>query len=402
MQQEHRTHFKRTQIIAIVVILAFGILLAAGLWLYLDRQERKRVEAEQRERGAQCSFYQKLQEGLKVRILIVGDSIGATAGASSDEARWTNLLLDAIQDKYGVKVSMTNVSMGGNASYAGYMRTMLLDDGMTAEQHRMQPEGPYFHDYDLAVVCYGQNDGEEDFPLYYESILRAIRQKYTKCSIISILESSQRDYTEKMKQIQRICAHYGIPIADTIRAFADSGRPYEELATDGVHPNDEGQKLYFQTVMSVIEQNVGTEYDFTEVPVLNDDVVRFDKFLMIGTEQTITNQMHTGNLPGFTRADDTTYVIRPEELGMDRLDGIMGICHIFYSGQNNTAIYVDGQERMNQELQFDVDAGFSQSHAYVVQSDCVVEEELKVVFGTKEQADGFQGIVFSGFDGGFQ
>lgn len=40
-------------------------------------------------------------------------------------------------------VAVTNVSMGGNTSYAGYVRTMDLDDST---------------DYDLAIICYGQND----------------------------------------------------------------------------------------------------------------------------------------------------------------------------------------------------------------------------------------------------
>ena len=68
-------------------------------------------------------------------------------------------------------------------SYAGYARTLMLDDGV---------------DYDLAVICYGQNDREQDFSLYYESIIRALRSKFSKCSVISILESSQRTYTNQL------------------------------------------------------------------------------------------------------------------------------------------------------------------------------------------------------------
>ena len=79
--------------------------------------------------------------------------------------------------------------MGGNASYAGYVRTMALNDDV---------------DYALAIICYGQNDGADGFSTNYESIIRAIRSKYPDCSIISILESSQREYTEKMTTIQSI------------------------------------------------------------------------------------------------------------------------------------------------------------------------------------------------------
>ena len=82
--------------------------------------------------------------------------------------------------------------MGGNASYAGYVRTMALNDDV---------------DYDLAIICYGQNDSADGFSTNYESIIQAIRSKYPGCSIISILESSQQTYTEKMTTIQSICEH---------------------------------------------------------------------------------------------------------------------------------------------------------------------------------------------------
>ncbi len=42
-------------------------------------------------------------------------------------------------------------------------------------------------------------------------------------------------------------------MADTIAAFNDSGRPYEELCDDGTHPNDEGQKVYYETVKTQME-----------------------------------------------------------------------------------------------------------------------------------------------------
>ena len=41
--------------------------------------------------------------------------------------------------------------------------------------------------YDLAIICYGQNDALEGFSTNYEAIIRAIERKYPDCSIISIL-----------------------------------------------------------------------------------------------------------------------------------------------------------------------------------------------------------------------
>lgn len=65
----------------------------------------------------------------ETNILIVGDSIGAQAGdgSSSSSSGYGLLLKQYLQDTYGVKAHIKNVSMGGNASYAGYVRTMERD-----------------------------------------------------------------------------------------------------------------------------------------------------------------------------------------------------------------------------------------------------------------------------------
>ena len=86
--------------------------------------------------------------------------------------QWYNQLRVYLIKEYGVGVKCTNISLGGNASYAGYVRTMALNDDVG---------------YDLAIICYGQNDGADGFSTNYESIIRAIRSKYPDCSIISIL-----------------------------------------------------------------------------------------------------------------------------------------------------------------------------------------------------------------------
>lgn len=247
----------RTNLVVGILCVVLAVLLGGILWLdkteedqrsaELQRlnkkvfQERQEQKAALKQKEAEDSFYQKLSDGFDVNVLIVGDSIGAGAGAQSDGTEWFGQLQAYLQTIDKGNISFTNISMGGNASYAGYVRTMALNDGI---------------DYDLAIICYGQNDGIDGFSTNYESIIRAIRSRYPDCSIISILESSQREYTDKMTTIQSICEHYGIPVADTIAAFNNSGKNYEELSGDGVHPNDAGQGIYFETVKAIIDDNV--------------------------------------------------------------------------------------------------------------------------------------------------
>ena len=110
--------------------------------------QRKEEEQARRLKEENDSFYQKLEDGFDVNILIVGDSIGAGAGTKTAGNQWFEQLKSYLRKEYGIRVGMTNVSMGGNASYAGYVRVMALEDE---------------EDYDLAILCYGQNDSPDGF-----------------------------------------------------------------------------------------------------------------------------------------------------------------------------------------------------------------------------------------------
>lgn len=324
-------------------------------------QEKQEKEAALKQQKAEDSFYQKLSDGFDVNILIVGDSIGVGAGTESAGQEWFKQLQTYLQTINKGNVSLTNISMGGNASYAGYVRTMALNDGV---------------DYDLAIICYGQNDSTDGFSTNYESIIRALRNKYPDCSIISVLESSQREYTEKMTTIQGICEHYDIPIADTIAAFNNSGKNYEDLSNDGVHPNDAGQGIYFESVKAVIDANViESTGKMTDCDVINEDVHRFDNFTWYDAESD------------FERVDDTTFVLNVTA------SGIMGIDYTYESGENKADIYVDGELFESPTVTFDYDS--SQRHILVVSNECTAKTEIKVVFTSKEQADGFYGMCFS-------
>lgn len=360
-------------IITIMLAVFLGFLLwidkaneakiSAELQEYNEKiyQEEQKKKEEKNRKKAEDSFYQKLADGFDVNVLIVGDSIGEGSGTETNGKQWFAQLQSYLRTINKGAVLVDNVSMGGNTSYAGYVRTMALNDDIN---------------YDLAIICYGQNDNIVGFSTYYESIVRAIRNRYPDCSIISVLESSQREYTEKMTTIQSICDYYGIPIADTIAAFNDSGRAYDDLTNDGIHPNDAGQEIYYETVKAVIDDNVAASTGKMEnVDVINADVRKFDNFVWYDASSD------------FERMDDTTFILNTRD------SGLLGIDYTFESGDNKADIYVDGELYKSPTVTFDYD--FSQRHIMVVSDECKVEKEIKVVFSSKEQADGFRGMCFS-------
>lgn len=380
--RHHRHHTARrwTSVLPVVLIVCCLVFLAVGFYLSGKQEQAKatQINATQKElttqrqqeslaleeKEANDSFYQRLADGFDVNVLVVGDSIGAGSGSQTDEKRWYLQLQNYLRSTYGVNVTLTNVSMGGNTSYAGYVRTLRLDDNIP---------------YDLAILCYGQNDSPEGFSTYYEAMIRAVRSKYPNASILSILESSQREYTEKITTIQSLCEHYGIPTADTIAPFQQN---YDELSGDGVHPNDAGQDIYFQTVRDVIDQNVAAGTGrMSEVSAVNSDVNQFDNFVWYDVGKDTTGGT------GFERVDDVTYVLNVSA------SGLLGIDYTYESGENKADIYLDDQLFKSPTITFDYD--FSQRRILVVEKDCSVQNQIRVVFSTKEQADGFSGMGFS-------
>lgn len=304
----------------------------------------------------------KRQNSHSLKVLIVGDSIGEGAGASDPVFKWYKYLIPYMKEAYGVRLKITNVSMGGNTSYAGYARIMQLDDE---------------EDYNLAIVCYGENDKPEDFSLYYESILRAINLKYPSCKLITILESSQRDYTDKIRTIQSLSEHYDAYVADTIAGFQSSGKTYEELCDDGTHPNDEGQKVYYETVRALMDVYYAEREQMAEhvVGAVNQEVVFLDNFQYYSVDD-------------FRKNDEYTY-----ELEADIPLGMLGIDYTSVKGTNRITIYADGENICDKQIGWEND--FTLRFIEIAANECEVHSAIQIVFSSKEQMEEFHGIIFS-------
>lgn len=218
------------------VVLAVLIVGATGVVLYHDRQtqaayqewaraENKKVfdqATQQRlsdqqllslERQLNDSFYQRLQDHLPVRVLVVGDGYGAGMGASQVARSWAQRLKASLAMKYGVTVELTNVSLseqnGGFGAWAALrqqpdgaataMLAEMVGDGraevskdgtISAEGWNNTMSHAFRKDeYDLAIVSLGMTDDPSQFPTWYEAVLRGLREKYRQCSVISLLSS---------------------------------------------------------------------------------------------------------------------------------------------------------------------------------------------------------------------
>ena len=267
-----------------------------------------------------------------------------------------------MKDNYDIDLEITNVSMGGNTSYAGYVRTMNLDDKVG---------------YDYVVVCYGENDAEEDFSLYYETLLRTIKEKYPSAVIIAILESSQREYTGKMQIIQELCEHYGVYEADTIAAFHNSGYTYEELCDDGTHPNDKGQEVYFSTVAEVLDQCYQETVSNTleDIEIMNKNVDEFETYQYYSKAD-------------FEKVDDLKY-----RLVVDDLSGRLGLDYVTVTGNHDIKVYT--KDGMVAQKNIVWDNAFTLRYIEVLSDDFHAKEEVVLEFSSEEMLENFEGIIIT-------
>ena len=407
---------KRTLLIVVLLLAIVAVTAAAWIGLHLVRHEKRQnsdLEALQNQVGSLLSgepdgkseivsareeflreidsifisggslnAYQKLACGEDIRFLVVGDSIGAM--------EWTNDVAAWVEENYLVHCTIKNISLGGNTSYSGYVSEKLLDDGIA---------------YDLVLVCYGQNDAPKGFAADYEALIREVLTKNNMPCVISVLESSQREYTEKMQDIGRIAEHYNLKLADTIEAFETSGYSYEALSADGVHPNGIGQGIYAETVKEVIRSSVAEvfaekgrlileamqkgrayspeDYGVRSVlpePMDQEGVAPFECFRYVPSAD-------------FQRISDTEWVIHFDH----PLVGILGINRSRCPGENLFEIY------RNDELYYSEEDYLSIGY-YLMKISKVSETaetftgDLRVKFLQKDHADNFFGILFTDYE----
>ena len=418
---EYSGNKKKRPFVSVLVIamIIIGIIALGIMYLYqksetakinaelaeLAAQDQAEAEAEEAEYEAlvadieaNYSFYEKLAAGYDVNILLVGDSFAAGSGSSSSDTRWYNLLADELETEYmdgtdfDGDVVVTSVAMSGATAYSGYVRLAGLDDDT---------------DYDLVIICIGQNDEEEDFALYYEALIRAAESRYEGCEIIAVLESNElnymdisymdeeseneltdESYTEKLTVIKTLASYYGIQVADMPEAYVNSGYEYEDLTSDGTYPNDDGHRLYADTVEAVIAENVAALTGKTQSMAAYDEAVSvFDNFAWFAAESDDDDAVV------FTQTDDLTYTLSLSDSDSVGAACVLGLDLTWEYGDNIVYVYVD--DVLYTTLECSRDSGSSYRCVVLAGEDFVPGSEISIVYEDEDTAEGFYGIVLS-------
>lgn len=455
------------------VVLAVLIVGATGVVLYHDRQtqaayqawaraENKKVfdEATQQrlsdqqllslERQLNDSFYQRLQDQLPVRVLVVGDGYGAGMGASQAARSWAQRLKASLAMKYGVTVELTNVSLseqnGGFGAWVslrqqpdGAATTMLAEmvgdgraevtkDGTISAEGWNNTMSHAFRkdEYDLAIVSLGMTDDPSQFPTWYEAVLRGLREKYRQCSVISLLSSQALtspelgfadENTEALRMISEQyhadVVNVGMEMLDpegagngATASEIDSSNPaIQKYTVEGLYLNDAGQGFLADTLQKFIDQKVANAQGYTagEVTLLDPAVEALDEFHYIPVAELnrLNDYTYALGKNQMRLADDSAddgIVRHSEHVAGDFFRGIVGVDYMLASGDND--LYIATGDGTKPFGRITANNPYSSSTRSVVPVNDHFSADrdgnLIISFGTKEQAAGLQGILFGG------
>lgn len=455
------------------VVLAVLIVGATGVVLYHDRQtqaayqewaraENKKVfdqATQQRlsdqqllslERQLNDSFYQRLQDKLPVRVLVVGDGYGAGMGASQAARSWAQRLKASLAMKYGVTVELTNVSLseqnGGFGAWASLrqqpdgaataMLAEMVGDGRAevAKDGTISAEGwnnTMSHafrkdEYDLAIVSLGMTDDPSQFPTWYEAVLRGLREKYRQCSVISLLSSQALTSPELgfadenaealrtiSKQYHADVVNVGMEMLDpegakngATASEIDSSNPaIQKYTVEGLYLNDAGQSFLADTLQKFIDQKVANAQGYTagEVTLLDPAVEALDEFhyIPIAELNRLNDYTYALGKNQMRLTDDSAddgIVRHSEHVAGDFFRGIVGVDYMLASGDND--LYIATGDGTKPFGRITANNPYSSSTRSVVPVNDHFSADrdgnLIISFGTKEQAAGLQGILFGG------
>lgn len=232
-------------VLGAVVALLLGFLITKGIQIY---QEGARLEKEyealaideqaeekaQRELERKSNFYEKLKRGFDAKILVIGNSMAFSEGGSS-EGKWTDILVKKLEKRYEVDIQYSSIASAYTGAGTGYVKLATLDDDT---------------DYDAVILCYPATEDKEEL-IQYEALLRSVKQKFDKCTIISVIANS--DQQADCTSLYNLVRHYGGVSVNMQEVIDEHG---EDVIDHEFYPNDKGYKLYANTIFDTIKSKV--------------------------------------------------------------------------------------------------------------------------------------------------
>lgn len=334
------------------------------------------------------SAYQKLENGMGINILVLGDESAADAEGDAvngivDGAKFKGLSA-YLEEKYlsnsDEKVSVTNLACPGGNLLADALRVITM------------PEEPA---YDLIILSYGLNDQLVDDPnlygsvqhntelwLNYGSLLMRLSEQFPGAPIICTLEPCFHEITEELDGMQRISEiYYAIPVADLCTALLDKGEDvyYDYFQPDKTLPNDKGIEVWTELLCNIIDEKVAAS-EGRMSPIYcgyyKAEQIANMSFIPV-TDSCVT------------RNDDTSFTVN------FKADGMAFIRHKNLLVTSDAKAIADSMlySLRNRPNGVEIPGG---SHVTLLHDNLLCEESFEIIFSSKELADELEGFYLVG------
>lgn len=202
----------------------------------------------------------KLNGKENIDLLVFGDSISvggnssSLIGASPYLPIYPELFKQKLENAYGVKVSLTNPSVGGMGVEWGIEQT----DGILEAQEGL----------DLAIVAFGMNDGgmtPTHFAQRTNMIVSKIKSKFPQADVLLIATMlpnkeaknfylNQENFADEML---KTCEKEGVAVVNMTAVHASllKKKRYGDMTGNNVnHPNDYLARVYAQTLFATLQE----------------------------------------------------------------------------------------------------------------------------------------------------
>lgn len=190
-------------------------------------------------------FYEKVSKKEDINYLIIGDSIGQSSGTGDKDYFWFNLLNEKLKKEFNINfITTKKITAGGATIFDGYVNYFPTD---------------IVHAYDLVFICFGQNDqavmSPKDYGIFYENLIRSIKENNPKAEIVSLIESSIED-EEFADTAKKLSKRHNTILIDTRDEFWADGKTKAEMTVDSIHPTNEGYEIYADVIFKALKQSV--------------------------------------------------------------------------------------------------------------------------------------------------
>ncbi|MEE0969931.1 MAG: SGNH/GDSL hydrolase family protein [Clostridia bacterium] len=306
-------------------------------------------------------FYTKLKNKEQVNVLFVGDGITEGNGVDDYNRRWVNRLVNEIETSYGAELKGYNYGKENSDAFYGYSN---MSFRLT-------------YVYDLVVVCYGAKDDPNTFKMYYDGLLRAIKNQNPKCEIYCIIEANPLGYGENADAVREICSYYGGVCIDVNAYFKENNIDMSETLVDLI-PNEAGNLAYYWCISAVLAENLVEGREVPSVVTPNYSTTKyFDNYRVIRR-----NQMQpTGNTVfEFSVRGNTASLVYFEN----------------YSNGGDIKVYVNDEQVINVNNKSLSDVDSKKLNFMRISTELYGVNKIRIETDTADNAFNIYGVAISG------